>query len=155
MPQQRLELVVDLVERDLEVDAQLGNEVVLASAVTAATALKRAANSATRSARDRHAGGDAMPAEPQQQITALGEPAVEIERADRTARPFSLLALERDQHGRSSELLDDPRRDDPDHAGMPSLFGEHDAVRRREIHREHELARLLERRRDRSPAGAR
>ena len=71
---------------------------------------------------------------------------VQIERGDRAARALPLLSVERDEQRRAPELLDEPRRDDADHAGMPALLGEHDAVRGIEIERADELARACERR---------
>src|SRR6185503_12898001 len=55
------------------------------------------------------------------------------------------VAVERDEHGRTSELLDDARRHDPDHARVPPFRGEHDAIRLVEIELAHELACLYER----------
>ncbi len=71
---------------------------------------------------------------------------MQIEHTDRPARALPFTALERDEHRGPAELFDDARRDDADDARVPPLFGEHDAVRRRQIHLEHELARALERR---------
>ena len=44
------------------------------------------------------------------------------------------------------EPLDDARGDDADHSRMPALFGEYDAIGRRQIHLENERTCLLERR---------
>ena len=105
-----------------------------------------AANSGHSIGGDRDARRGAVSAEPQQEIAALRESAVQVERADRTTGTLPLGAIEGDEHRRTSELLDDARRDDADHAGVPALLRQHDAVGRRKIHREHQRARLLERR---------
>jgi hypothetical protein len=57
------------------------------------------------------------------------EPAEQVEGRDRAPRARALGAVERDHHARAVVMLGDPRRDDPDHAGMPAVAGEH--VRRR------------------------
>ena len=55
------------------------------------------------------------------------------------------LVVERDQHRRAAGVLDDPRGDDPDHPGMPTLPGEHEPVGRVEVEARHLLARLRQR----------
>src|SRR6185503_8755182 len=96
-------------------------------------------------ARDRYARGGTMSAESQQQMPRLIEPIVQIERRDGASRSLAHVAVERDEHGRTSELLDDARRHDPDHARVPPFRGEHDTVRFVEIELAHELACLYER----------
>ena len=76
-------------------------------------------------ARDRQTGGRAVPAVAQQVGARRLEPAEQVERRDRAARARALLAVERDQHRRAVMALGDPRGDDPDHAGMPAVGGEH------------------------------
>ena len=87
-----------------------------------------------------------MPAESLEQVAARADARVQIEAGDGAARALPLLAIERDEDRRPAELLDDARRDDADHAGMPALLGEHDAVGLVEVEGEHAPARLLERR---------
>jgi hypothetical protein len=82
---------------------------------------------------------------PPKQVAALREAAVQVERRDRAAGTLPLVAVEGDEHARPAELFDDARCHDPDHARVPSLFGEHDAERRREIQLLHERPRSVER----------
>ena len=77
---------------------------------------------------DREAGGGAMPAEPLEMLGAGGQATVEVERAGRAARALPVPVRARDQHDRAVEALDEPGRDDPDHALVPGLVGEHVAA---------------------------
>ncbi len=49
----------------------------------------------------------------------------QIEPGDAAPGPGCGLVIERDQHRRAVVSLRDPRGDDPDHAGMPAVRGEH------------------------------
>ena len=76
-------------------------------------------------ARDRQPGGGAVAAVAQQ-VGARGiEPAEQVESRDRPARAGALVAVECDQHRGAMMALGDPRGDDPDHARMPTVGGEH------------------------------
>ncbi len=66
-----------------------------------------------------------MPAVTQQVRRAGVEPGEQVEGWDRPAGPGAGLAVKRDQHHRTVMALGEPRGDDPDHAGMPALAGEH------------------------------
>ena len=77
---------------------------------------------------DREARGGSMSAEPLEMLGAGGEAAVEVERARRAARALPVPIRARDQHDRAVEALDEPGRDDPDHALVPGLVGEHVAA---------------------------
>ena len=101
----------------------------------AATALNCAANASTRSAAIVMPAAERWPPNRMQQIPAFCQAAVQIERADRAARSLPRIALERDEHRGTAELLDHARRDDADDARMPPLFREHDAVCRRQVQR--------------------
>src|SRR5207302_5874476 len=60
-----------------------------------------------------------------EQRRARAEPAVQVESRDRPARPLPVaLGTARDQYDRPVEALDEPRRDDPDHAFVPVLSGD-------------------------------
>ena len=78
--QQRLELVRELAERDLEIDAQLGDEIVRRESRAGDRVESRRELGETL-ARDRDAGRRSVAAEAQQQIAATGQPGVQIERA--------------------------------------------------------------------------
>ena len=73
---------------------------------------------------DRQPRGGAVPAVAQEVRAGGLQAAEQVERRDRASRARSLLAVERDQHGRAMMALGDPRRDDPDHARMPAVGGE-------------------------------
>src|SRR5438105_9616852 len=70
---------------------------------------------------------------------------MQIERADGAARSLPFVAVERHEDGGPAELLDNARRHDADDAGMPSLFGEHNAVRRAQIQLLGQAPRAIER----------
>jgi hypothetical protein len=65
---------------------------------------------------------------------------------DRPAAPLPDPALDRDEHRRPARVLDHARRDDPDHARVPPLSREHEAVGGVEVDPVHLAARLAERR---------
>ena len=104
------------------------------SGVSAARAasLKQRANSSTRSRAIVTPAAAAVAAEAHEQVGGSSPiPACRSKRVIERPDPFPSSPSRRDEHGRAAELLDDARRDDADHARMPALLGEHDAVRRR------------------------
>ena len=52
------------------------------------------------------------------------KPAVQVERRDRPPRALPVAVRAGDQHDRPVEALDEPRRDDADHALVPALAGD-------------------------------
>jgi hypothetical protein len=70
--------------------------------------------------------GDGVAAVRLEQVRAAREQLVEIEPRQAAARAAAALALERDEHRRPLEPLDEPRRDDADDAGMPGLGPQQD-----------------------------
>ena len=77
---------------------------------------------------DREAGCGAVAAEAAQVRGAGRERAVQVERRHRAAGALPVALRPRDQHDGSVEALDEPRRDDPDHALVPVLAPEHVAA---------------------------
>ena len=75
---------------------------------------------------DRQARRGLVAAVAQQVPGARVQAAEQVEGADRAARAAALLTVERDQDRGPVVALGDPRGDDPDHAGMPALGGEHE-----------------------------
>src|SRR5262249_6564599 len=73
---------------------------------------------------DRQPGGGAVAAVPLEVGRARTERAVEVEGRHRPARALPRAVGARDQHHRSVVALDEPRRDDPDHALVPLLAGD-------------------------------
>ena len=67
-----------------------------------------------------------VPAVALQQIAAGEQRRVQIEPRDAPARSLADVAVERDEEGGPAVSLHHPRRDDPHHAGMPSLAGQHE-----------------------------
>ncbi len=100
------------------------------ASTSAACAANDSRNASTCVARDRQPGGGAVPAVAVEVAAARGQPAEQVERRDRAARPGALGAVERDQHRRPVVALGDPRGHDPDHARVPALGGEHVGRRR-------------------------
>ena len=74
---------------------------------------------------DGQAGRGAVAAVAQQLVGAGGEAGEEVEARDRAAGARALVAVERDQDGRAVVALGDAGGDDPDHARVPALGGEH------------------------------
>src|SRR5688572_32811565 len=138
MTQQRLEAGGEVGERDLEIDAKLGYQVV--GGDHGAHGLVEAARELVHpAARDRDAGGAAMPAEALEEVPAVADARVQIEAGDGASRALPSLAVERNEDRRPAEFLDDARGDDADDAGMPSLLGEDDAEGLVEVQCEHAL----------------
>ena len=77
-------------------------------------------------ARDRQPRRRAVAAVAQQVGARRVEAAEQVERGDRAPRARALVAVERDEHRRPVVALGDPRGDDPDHAGMPAVGGQHE-----------------------------
>src|SRR5919198_490377 len=77
---------------------------------------------------DREARCRAVAPEPREMIRTGGEPAVEVERARRSTGSLPLAFATRDQDDGAVVSLDEPRRDDPDHAFVPVLSREHVGV---------------------------
>ncbi len=69
-----------------------------------------------------------MATEPFQVPGGRGEAAVQVEGAWGAPRALPLVGRARDQDDRPVEALDEPRGDDPDHALVPALVGEHVAT---------------------------
>ncbi len=86
-----------------------------------------------------------MAAVAHEEISAFAERAVQVERRDRPARALPFCAIERDQDRRAREALDDARRDDADHARMPTLGRDHESARGIEVEALHHLDRGGER----------
>ena len=74
---------------------------------------------------DGQAGGGAVAAVAEQLVGAGGEAGEEVEARDRAAGAGALVAVERDQDRRAVVALGDAGGDDPDHARVPALGGEH------------------------------
>src|SRR3954454_3987590 len=66
-----------------------------------------------------------MAAPPLEMSRALAQPVVQVEGRDRAARAFPVPLGACDQHDRPVVALDQARSDDPDHALVPALAGEH------------------------------
>ena len=81
------------------------------------------------SAGDRQAGRGAMAAVAQEVRRRGVQPAEQVEGRDGAPRAGALVAVEGDQDGRAVMALGDPRRDDPDHARVPAVGGEHEGRR--------------------------
>ena len=75
---------------------------------------------------DLQPGRGTVPAEARQVLAARLQGAEQVEAGNAAPRtPAVALGVEPDQHRRAPVALDDPRGDDPDHAGVPPLTGEH------------------------------
>src|SRR6185437_4286978 len=144
MSQQRLELIVCVVERELEIDPKLGNEVVVRQ-LRGGDIVEPRSEFANAIGGDGHTRRGTVAAKAYEQIAARGETGVQIERADRSAGALPFVAVQRDEHRRAPELLDQSRRNDADHAWVPPLLREHDTIRRREIEPRHQVPRAVER----------
>ena len=88
---------------------------------------KASANASTFPGAIESPSGGAMAAPPSQQVRAGGERAVQVEGGDGAARadPVLIRVPAGDQHDRTAEALDEPRRDDADHPAVPVLPGDH------------------------------
>src|SRR5581483_3312684 len=74
--------------------------------------------------RDREPGGGPVAAPASEERGAGAERPVEVERGDRAARPLPVAVGARDEHDGAVKPLDEPRRDDADHALVPALAGD-------------------------------
>ena len=74
--------------------------------------------------RDRQPRRRAVPSEALEHGRARREARVQVERRDRATRARSLIAVERDHDHRAAVALDEPGRDDADHARVPPLAGD-------------------------------
>src|ERR1700716_2487852 len=133
MPEQGFQPAIDPIDVDLEIDANLGDE-ILRSQERLRDLIEFRRELVHPVARDRHARCHAVPAETEQGLPRLAQRAVQIEFGYRAAGAFPLAAGQRDQNRRSSELFYEPRRDYSDYPGMPRLIGEDDPERVVEIH---------------------
>src|SRR5689334_10279353 len=94
---------------------------------------------------DGDSSGCPVAAESKQMRTRLSERAVQIELWNRSTGSFPLVVGQCDEHRWSPKLFDQSRSDDPDHTRMPCVIGQDDREPLIEIHRQHTLARLLQR----------
>ena len=103
-----------------------GDQVLGRQQRAAAWPSNAARNASMPIARDRAAGGGAVAAVAQQVLGAqASRPASRSNAGIERPEPVPRVAVERDQHDRAVVALGDPRGDDPDHARMPALAGEH------------------------------
>ena len=148
------ELLGDVEAEALAADDRVDRLVVRRSPPAGIASLARcrergSRNASSSAARDLDPGRGAVAAVADEVLGAAIERGEQVEAGDAAARAAAAaLRVEGDEHDRPPEALGEARGDDPDHARMPALAGEHQPGRVGDARRAARRARASPRRED-------